>query len=113
MTLTQSNSFLTRIKKTFSNKKSQETLTLAQEGNLLDASAILKGEELLVPVDKASSTSSASSIDEDESDIAALEQRLVRQVTEMFSRSMFIYSNTCGRSHILYIIQMVAAVSFI
>lgn len=95
VTLTQSNSFLTRIKKTFSKKKSQETLTLTQEENLLDASDILKGEELLVPGDKASSTSSASSIDEDENDIAALEQRLVRQVTEMFSRSMFIYSNTC------------------
>ncbi|CAO0801593.1 unnamed protein product [Mucor circinelloides] len=103
--LTQSNSFLTRIKKTFAKKKSNPDLASMDEDTLIDQpqvlDAIKKDQDLLVPSNSSSisqnssaSTMSTSSYDDnDEED--ALEQRLVRQVTEMFSRSMFLYSNTC------------------
>ena len=104
--LTQSNSFLTRIKKTFAKKKSNPDLSLLDEDTLIDQPQVLdvvkKEQDLLVPSNSSSisQNSSASTIsttsfeDNDEED--ALEQRLIRQVTEMFSKSMFLYSNTCG-----------------
>lgn len=104
--LTQSNSFLTRIKKTFAKKKSNPELSLLDEDTLIDQPQVLdvvkNEQDLLVPSNSSSisQNSSASTIstssfeDNDEED--ALEQRLIRQVTEMFSRSMFLYSNTCG-----------------
>lgn len=75
--------------------------TLIDQPQVLDA--IKKDQDLLVPSNSSSisqnssaSTMSTSSYDDnDEED--ALEQRLIRQVTEMFSRSMFLYSNTCGK----------------
>ncbi|KAG2194611.1 hypothetical protein INT46_009597 [Mucor plumbeus] len=103
--LTQSNSFLTRIKKTFAKKKSNPDLSLLDEDTLIDQPQVLdvvkKEQDLLVPSNSSSisQNSSASTIsttsfeDNDEED--ALEQRLIRQVTEMFSKSMFLYSNTC------------------
>lgn len=97
--LTQSNSFITRIKSTFSKNKSQEVLPLneQQEENILSAADIAAKEELLVPaIDNDSSVSSVDDEDDSSAD-DALEQRLVRQVTEMFSRSMFMYSNTGGK----------------
>lgn len=96
--LTQSSSFLTRIKKTFTkNNNSQEALVEHKEETLIDqlATDVIKkksDDEVLIPIDHSSSSSDVDDNEEDE----ALEQRLVRQVTEMFSRSMFIYSNTCG-----------------
>ncbi|KAK4512966.1 uncharacterized protein ATC70_003677 [Mucor velutinosus] len=103
--LTQSNSFLTRIKKTFAKKRSNPDLASMDEDTLIDQpqvlDAIKKEQDLLVPSNASSisQNSSASTIstssydDNDEED--ALEERLIRQVTEMFSRSMFLYSNTC------------------
>ncbi|KAI7895964.1 SacI homology domain-containing protein [Mucor mucedo] len=99
--LTQSNSFLTRIKQTFTKNKSQEALAEPKEELLIDqlTSDIIKkdSEPLIASSSTSSSTSSSSSSEEEEEDTEdeALEKRLVRQVTEMFSRSMFIYSNTC------------------
>ncbi|KAL7311798.1 hypothetical protein PS15m_009517 [Mucor circinelloides] len=103
--LTQSNSFLTRIKKTFAKKKSNPDLASMDEDTLIDQpqvlDAIKKDQDLLVPSNSSSisqnssaSTMSTSSYD-DNNEEDALEQRLIRQVTEMFSRSMFLYSNTC------------------
>jgi hypothetical protein len=103
--LTQSSSFITRIKNTFSKNKSQEALTEHKEEILIDqlTTEIVKkklDDDLLIPIDNSSST---SSFEEDDNEEEALEQRLVRQVTEMFSRSMFIYSNTCGRNIYRYV----------
>ena len=70
-----------------------------EQENIIEAADVIDtklDEDLLIPVDNNSSISNSSSADEDESD-NALEQRLVRQVTEMFSRSMFMYSNMCGK----------------
>lgn len=87
--------------------------TLIDQPQVLDA---IKKEQqdLLVPSNASSisQNSSASTIstssydDNDEED--ALEQRLIRQVTEMFSRSMFLYSNTCGKrqSHFFCLLMM-------
>ncbi|KAI8085318.1 SacI homology domain-containing protein [Thamnidium elegans] len=94
--LTQSNSFITRIRKSFLKKKSEEALneTLPEEALLeqFTSDLLKKKPDLVIPVD----SSSSSSFEEDDNEVdEALEQRLVRQVTEMFSRSMFIYSNSC------------------
>ncbi|KAI8336915.1 SacI homology domain-containing protein [Blakeslea trispora] len=94
--LTQSSSFMNRIKKTFSSKPAkdpeQEILfehqQQHQQEELLSA---LKQEELLVPtadstLSTATSSSSLAQEDIDEDDEGnALEQRLLRQVTEMFN----------------------------
>ncbi|CEP16863.1 hypothetical protein [Parasitella parasitica] len=115
--LTQSNSFLTRIKKTFAKKKSNDDLPSMDGDTLIDQPQLLDGVKkepadlldptLLVPSNASSisQNSSASTLsissfedndnDNDNDEENALEQRLIRQVTEMFSRSMFLYSNTC------------------
>ncbi|KAI9353947.1 SacI homology domain-containing protein [Pilaira anomala] len=103
--LTRSDSFITRIRNSFQKKKSQEalneTLQEHQEEALLEqftADILKKNETLAIPVESSSTTtSSASSTLDEEDNVAdeALEQRLVRQVTEMFSKSMFLYSNSC------------------
>lgn len=105
--LTRSDSFITRIRNSFQKKKSSqealnETLQEHQEEALLEqftADILKKNETLAIPVESSSTTtSSASSTLDEEDNVAdeALEQRLVRQVTEMFSKSMFLYSNSCG-----------------
>lgn len=100
MLLTQSNSFITRIRKSFLKKKSEEALneTLQKEEEALleqfTSDIVKKKPDLAIPV---VDSSSSSSFEEDDNEVdEALEQRLVRQVTEMFSKSMFIYSNSCG-----------------
>ncbi|KAI9265645.1 SacI homology domain-containing protein [Helicostylum pulchrum] len=97
--LTQSNSFITRIRKSFLKKKSEEALneTLQKEEEALleqfTSDIVKKKPDLAIPV---VDSSSSSSFEEDDNEVdEALEQRLVRQVTEMFSKSMFIYSNSC------------------
>jgi hypothetical protein len=105
--LTKSNSFITRIKHTFAAKnKQQQALNDLHEDTLIDQADILiknsnkKEEDLLIPIpatlDNASSTTSSSFDEDDYEEEEALDKRLVRQVTEMFGRSMFIFSNTCG-----------------
>ncbi|KAI9486898.1 MAG: SacI homology domain-containing protein [Benjaminiella poitrasii] len=101
--LTKSNSFLTRIKKTLSKKRSfnRDINNKLDEDTLIDAQEVLlndnKGQEIIVPsASSAISQDSSLSVSsfEDEEEIA-LNQRVVKQVTELFSRSMFLYSNTC------------------
>jgi hypothetical protein len=55
-----------------------------------------KTQELMVPSSSSvmSSNSSTSSL-ADQTEEGALEQRLVKQVTEMFSRNQFLFSYTC------------------
>lgn len=110
--LTKSNSFITRIKHTFANKnnnKVQQALNELHEDTLVDQVDTIKKpskkeEDLLipVPVDNASSTTSSSFDDDDVEEEEALDKRLVRQVTEMFGRSMFIFSNRCGKVNFFF-----------
>lgn len=78
--LTKSKSFLTRIKKTFSKKN--------ELPQLLDNDTLVDNSSSSVLSSNSSTTSSL-----DDQDIG-LEQRLVKQVTEMFSRNMFLFSYT-------------------
>lgn len=106
--LTKSNSFLTRIKKTFSSSTSRKKEPMIlDEDTLIDEPEVLinkKAQELMVPTTSVSSTSSTTSSltdqhEEEEEADEALEQRLVKQVTEMFSKSMFLFSRTWDITH--------------
>ncbi|KAI8341622.1 SacI homology domain-containing protein [Choanephora cucurbitarum] len=101
--LTHSNSFMTRIKQTFSSKQTKDPEQILfehqqqhQQEELLSA---LKQEEVITATSNLSSSSSLVQNEEEEDLVDdednALEQRLLRQVTEMFSKSMFLYSNSC------------------
>ena len=98
---------MTRIKQTFSSKQTKDPEQILfehqqqhQQEELLSA---LKQEEVITATSNLSSSSSLvqGEDNEEEEDPVddednALEQRLLRQVTEMFSKSMFLYSNSCG-----------------
>ncbi|KAI8890538.1 hypothetical protein K501DRAFT_67674 [Backusella circina FSU 941] len=84
----QSSSLITRFKETFQKKKEVDPLRDLVEPKI--PPEILKSSS-----STSSSSSSSSSVDDDADDDDALELRLQRQVTEMFSRSMFVYSTTC------------------
>lgn len=88
----QSSSIITRFKETFQKKKDIDPLHDLVEPKI--PPAILKSSSSTTST--SSSSSSSSSVDDDADDDDALELRLQRQVTEMFSRSMFVYSTTCG-----------------
>lgn len=94
--LTRSNSFLTRIKKTFANnnKNSLSINTMTDEPETFNR--IPLSPSISTPVSPTSSRSSFEQNDIDEQD--ALEQRLVKQITELFSNSMFLFSNTWGKN---------------
>lgn len=80
--LTRSSSFLTRIKSTFGKSM------LLEEP---DTFRNLMTPSVSSPV---SSRSSFEQTDMEEQD--ALEHKLVKQMTELFSKSMFLFSNTWG-----------------
>ncbi|KAI7898623.1 SacI homology domain-containing protein [Cokeromyces recurvatus] len=96
---------MTRIKKTLAKKRS-----FNQELNKLDEDTLIDAQEVLLNSQKEQqglehshshpspalssqgSSFSVSSIEDEEE--AALDQRLVKQITELFSKSMFLFSNS-------------------
>ncbi|CEG74594.1 hypothetical protein RMATCC62417_09775 [Rhizopus microsporus] len=104
--LTQSNSFITKIKKTFAKKKEEEILeSITQEPALENNKVIIDNLEIpttttTLPLSSSVSSSSAVStleeeeVDEEDEEEALLDARIVRQIVELFSKSMFIFSNT-------------------
>ena len=107
--LTQSNSFITKIKKTFTKKKEEEILeSITQEPALENDKVIIDNLEIpttttTLPLSSSVSSSSAVStledeVDEEDEEEALLDARIVRQIVELFSKSMFIFSNTFGKT---------------
>ncbi|KAG1049124.1 hypothetical protein G6F43_008533 [Rhizopus delemar] len=104
--LTQSSSFITKIKSTFSKKKEEEILeNIVNEPVLETDEVIIDDIEIpttttALPLSSSISSSTATSSfednisDQNDEEDVLLEARLIRQIVDLFSRSMFVFSNT-------------------
>lgn len=108
--LTQSSSFITKIKSTFSKKKEEEILeSIVNEPVLETDEVIIDDIEIpatttALPLSSSISSSTATSSfednisDQNDEEDVLLEARLIRQIVDLFSRSMFVFSNTFGKT---------------
>ncbi|CAO3700705.1 unnamed protein product [Rhizopus stolonifer] len=100
--LTQSSSFITKIKSTFSKKREEEILESIVHDPVLEENDIVADHVEIpttLPLSSSISSATVSSLDEEMSDTndeedVLLEARLIRQIVDLFSRSMFVFSNS-------------------
>ncbi|KAG1141195.1 hypothetical protein G6F37_008309 [Rhizopus arrhizus] len=104
--LTQSSSFITKIKSTFSKKKEEEILENIVNEPVLEADEVIVDDieipttTTALPISSSISSSTATSSfednisDQNDEEDVLLEARLIRQIVDLFSRSMFVFSNT-------------------
>lgn len=104
--LTQSSSFITKIKSTFSKKREEEILEAIVHDPVLEENEIVADHVEIpttLPLSSSISSATVSSLDEEMSDTndeedVLLEARLIRQIVDLFSKSMFVFSNSFGKN---------------